>query len=378
MLYSPIDPNSPRGEFLHQVALIIWDEAGMANRAAFGCVDDVCRRIMRIDKPFGGKTVVLLGNFHQMYLVIRCGSRLQVVDTCIQRSILWPNFVIRRLIQPIWNAEDPVFANFVNAIGDGAGPDVDLSMLAIMNDASTLSAFVFPPIILGQPLTCLKHTLLAPMHVQVNAYNEEILARVEGSAHSYLAADSLKEISGSGIQTPDSSLDYVMCQCPNGLPNHTIVVKTNTVFCLLRNFSLDRGLVKTVHVVVTSVSFRIVTVRIVRENENTDHIKLSDDDILIPRISFTHTLSSGYTLLRCQFPLATAYCTTFNSCQGLNLDYIGVDLTRPVFSHGQLYTALSRIKNRTCAMIRVWPNETSTTNVTYEEILLPQTLILSE
>ena len=108
MLYSPIDPNSPCGEFLRQVTLIIWDEAGMANRAAFGCIDDVCRRIMRIDKPFRGKTVVLLGDFHQTCLVIRRGSRLQVVDTCIQRSILWPNFVIRRLIQPIWNAEDPV------------------------------------------------------------------------------------------------------------------------------------------------------------------------------------------------------------------------------------------------------------------------------
>ena len=43
------------------------------------------------------------------------------------------------------------------------------------------------------------------MHVQVNAYNEEILARVEGTARTYLAANSLKEISGLGIQTLDST-----------------------------------------------------------------------------------------------------------------------------------------------------------------------------
>ena len=101
MLYSPIDPDSPRGEFPRQVALIIWDEAGMANWAAFECVDDVCRRVMKINKLFSGKTVVLLGDFRQTCPVIRCGSRLQVVDACIQRSILWPNFVIRRLNQPI-------------------------------------------------------------------------------------------------------------------------------------------------------------------------------------------------------------------------------------------------------------------------------------
>jgi hypothetical protein len=89
------------------------------------------------------------------------------------------------------------------------------------------------------------------------------------------------------------------------------VVKTNAVFHLLRNFSLDHELVKNVCVVVTGVGVRIVTVKIVRENENTDHIESSDDDILIPRISFTHSLSSGYTLLRRQFPLTAAYLVMF-------------------------------------------------------------------
>ena len=41
--------------------------------------------------------------------------------------------------------------------------------------------------------------------------------------------------------------------------------------------------------------------------------------------------------------LTLGYATTFNSCQGLNIDRVGVDLTYPVFSHGQLYTALSHI-----------------------------------
>ncbi|KIM65900.1 hypothetical protein SCLCIDRAFT_54687, partial [Scleroderma citrinum Foug A] len=74
-------------------------------------------------------------------------------------------------------------------------------------------------------------------------------------------------------------------------------------------------------------------------------------------------------LLRRQFPLAPAYATTFNSCQGLTLDRIGLDLTIPVFSHGQLYTAMSRIRHRTHVLIRLPPEQTSTTNVTYHELL---------
>jgi hypothetical protein len=97
-----------------------------------------------------------------------------------------------------------------------------------------------------------------------------------------------------------------------------------------------------------------------------------DKDILLPQISFTCILPSGHTLLRRQFPLTLGYATTFNSCQGLNLNHVGVDITYPVFSHSQLYTALSRIRDRTCAIIRVRPGESLTINVTYHELLLPQ------
>jgi ATP-dependent exoDNAse (exonuclease V) alpha subunit len=119
---------------------------------------------------------------------------------------------------------------------------------------------------------------------------------------------------------------------------------------------------------VTDVGTRLVTVRLIRERRGVLHT--DGEDVLIPRISFTHHLPSGHTLLRRQFPLAAGYAATFNSCQGLNLDAVAVDLTRPVFSHGQLYTALSRIRNRTNAIIRLRPGEHTALNVTYPELLL--------
>jgi ATP-dependent DNA helicase PIF1 len=368
MLVSPIEPSSARGEFIREVSLIIWDEASMANRATLDCVDNVCRRIMYNDQPFGSKIVVLLGDFRQTCPVIRKGSRAQVVNACIQKSPVWQEFVIRKLLHPIRNAEDPWFSAYVNNIGDGAGPEIPLDMLDTTTSASELTAFVFPSHILNQPLECLKRAILAPTHAQVDSYNNEILSRVDGISRTYFAADSLKEIDATGIQSPNATLDYVARQNPQGLPNHSLTVKTNGIYRLLRNFSLDRGLVKNVRVVVTGVGVRIISVKIIRDQSS--HDAQDEDEILIPRITFTHVLNNGYTLLRRQFPLAPAYATTFNSCQGLNLDYVGVDLTKPVFSHGQLYTALSRIKNRTRAKIRLRPGEKSTTNVTYHEILL--------
>ena len=134
--------------------------------------------------------------------------------------------------------------------------------------------------------------------------------------------------------------------------------------------SLDEGLVENVRFVVVAKGDRLITVRILRGLSGSTPGLTQSEDILIPRITFSAVLSTGHTLIRKQFPLAPAYATTFNSCQGLTLDSVGVDLTRPVFSHGQLYTALSRIRHRSHAKVLLRPGEYSTPNITYTEILV--------
>jgi ATP-dependent exoDNAse (exonuclease V) alpha subunit len=74
--------------------------------------------------------------------------------------------------------------------------------------------------------------------------------------------------------------------------------------------------------------------------------------------------------VRRQFPLAPAYATTFNSCQGLTQDVVAADLERSAISHGQLYTVLSRVRSRQSIIVRMRGGTTETENVTYTEILL--------
>jgi ATP-dependent DNA helicase PIF1 len=340
----------------------------MLNRAAFSCAEEVCRRVMNNEQPFGGKVVVLLGDFRQTCPVIPGGTRSQILDACIQSSPLWPHFEIRRLRRMIRNADDPEYAVFVNGIGDGAGPDVSLSMLSLTTDKEELIKFVFPPPLLRDPYACLGRGIIAPTNKQVDEYNSTILNRVQGMTKLYLAADSLKEATESGLMSDGALLDYVAQRTPPGLPPHSLLIKTNAVFRLLRNFSVDQQLVKNVRVLVTDVGHRIVTVKVLQHRESATH--QAEQEFILPRISFSHQLASGHTLLRRQFPLAPAYATTMHSCQGLTYNKIGIDLTSPIFTHGQLYTALSRIRSRQDAMIRVCENENTTKNITYHEILL--------
>lgn len=368
LLEAAIPLNSARADLIRESHAVVWDEAPMANCAVLACVEEVCRRVMGNDLPFGGKVIVLLGDFRQTCPVIRRGTRAQVIKASIKSSPLWPLFKIFRLTIPIRNATDPEFANFVDAIGDGAGPDVSLDLLSNVHSGEDLIDFVYPPNILASPESCLRRSILAPTNAQVDAYNEIIIDRIPGSQRTYLAADSLKEVDDAGIESPNGVLDYVARQTPPGLPPHSLTIKVNAVYRLMRNLSIDRGLVKNVRVVVVSTGARLVTVRLLRGVSGVGDVHV--EDILIPRITFEHTLQSGHTLVRRQFPLAPAYATTFNSCQGLTLDIVGVDLIRPVFSHGQLYTALSRIRHRSHARVRLPHGQTTTTNVTYEPILL--------
>ena len=48
---------------------------------------------------------------------------------------------------------------------------------------------------------------------------------------------------------------------------------------------------------------------------------------------------------RKQFPIIPAFSITINKSQGQTFNYVGVDLSKDVFSHGQLYVAVSRCRS---------------------------------
>ena len=204
--------------------------------------------------------------------------------------------------------------------------------------SDNLLSFVFPNSVLTNPFQCLSRSILAPTIAQIFDYNRRLLARLPGTDRTYLAADFIKESEDQSTVPPTALLDYLSLHPPPGLPPPTLTLKTSAMCQMLRNFSVDRGLVKNTWVVITHLGAHLIAVKNLLEDGVTT------DDILLPRITFTAMLPSGHTLLRKQFPLAVKYATTFNSCQGLTLDQIGTDLTRPVLLNGQLYTVLSRVR----------------------------------
>ena len=65
--------------------------------------------------------------------------------------------------------------------------------------------------------------------------------------------------------------------------------------------------------------------------------------ISIPRIVFEDKISRSWQMRRVQFPLRLALAVTVNKAQGQSIRKCGVLLRKHLFSHGQLYVALSRV-----------------------------------
>jgi ATP-dependent exoDNAse (exonuclease V) alpha subunit len=64
---------------------------------------------------------------------------------------------------------------------------------------------------------------------------------------------------------------------------------------------------------------------------------------------------------------------TINKSQGQTLSNVGVYLKKPVFTHGQLYVAISRVTDKKGLKILVENEDgtcgTNTTNIVYKEVL---------
>ena len=84
-------------------------------------------------------------------------------------------------------------------------------------------------------------------------------------------------------------------------------------------------------------------------------MKNAGDIVLIPRIEFISSSSFGFPfeMKRRQFPLKLAFGMTINKAQEQTLGILGLHLTSPVFSHGQLYVAMSRVRSSNAIKIVV-------------------------
>ena len=140
---------------------------------------------------------------------------------------------------------------------------------------------------------------------------------------------------------------------------------------LLRNLDIRRGLCNGTRLIVHRLHDRVLDAEILTGTHNGERV-------LIPRIKLAPSDASlPFTLQRIQFPLCLSYSMTINKSQGQTFDKLGIFLSAPVFSHGQLYVAFSRARSFKDIHVKIEQSTTQgmfngeyiTPNVVFKEIL---------
>jgi len=376
----------------------------MTNKQCFEALDRSLRDILSEKEetlqniPFGGKVMVLGGDPKQILPVIQNATKAQIINASIFRSYLWrhtkklylhENMRLRRLhINSSEYKEIQDFNNWILSIGNGNCQTTTLSVnddntdchlvqipddLLVKTTGNKIEALVhatFPDLLSNytNPEYVQNRAILATTNEIVDEINDYMLQLLPIVEREYYSADSISKCTDTcndaNILYP---IEYLNSLNANNFPAHKLKLKIGVPIMLLRNLNQSLGLCNGTRLIVTNLGNNVIEAIIITGT----HI---GNKAYIPRINLTTQGSRWpFVLCRRQFPIKVCYSMTINKSQGQTLLNVGIYLRKPVFTHGQLYVALSRVKDRKGLKILI-ENEDGTcgdktNNIVYKEIL---------
>ncbi|KAK8935753.1 hypothetical protein KSP39_PZI013236 [Platanthera zijinensis] len=364
-------------KLIQHCSAILWDEAPMSHKHVFEAVDRSFRDVLNVPQPFGGKVVIMGGDFRQVPPVVVNATKCQIINASIVVSPMWSAVQLLSLSENMRALADEHFAKFLLRIGNGDELAYDDDMIQLPtsmiipwegeHSINVLINTVFSDI------TCSAtdsdywedRALLATLNDDVTLLNDKCLNLLLGDEITYYSFDSVDDDSSNLY--PQEFLNSIS---PGTLPAHKLSLKKGSPIMLLRNLNPHIGLCNGSRLLCRHFSRNIIEAEILTGQQK-------GKSVFLPRIPQKHAgdFNMPFELTRKQFPVRLSFAITINKSQGQTIRQVGLYLPSPVFMHGQLYVALSRgvTARNTKVLVRdgfiPGHSGTYTRNVVFKELL---------
>ncbi|XP_078791854.1 uncharacterized protein LOC144986979 isoform X2 [Oryzias latipes] len=313
---------------LFNAEIMIIDEISMVSRPLFAYVDARLKQIKGSQKPFGGMSVLAVGDFYQLPPVRQ--SKPLCVFQPSDIDLWWQHFQVVTLTDIMRQKDDVAFAELLNR-------------LRVKEKTEELSQEDRD--LLSQTITDASRCPTDVLHIfatnkQVDEHNSATLSLLHPDVIS-IDADDFRKDPQTGRMTRQ---DKPGKGGRNELAD-TLKVAEGVRVMLTRNIDIQNGLVngafgKLLRVVSSGNDQHIIKLGLRMDNQVRNNQTGAADDLVY--IERAEENLKQRRVVRRQFPVRLAFACTVHKTQGLTTSAAVVSL-KNIFEPGMAYVALSRV-----------------------------------
>ncbi len=286
---------------LGKANVLIIEEISMLSAATFEMVDVICREVRRTDAPFGGLTIILVGDFFQLPPVSRNRDVKFAYDSRIWNDL----HLITCYLTEQHRQVDATFFNVLSAIRSGeVGESHQQELMKRHVD------------LVESPSNAPK---LFSHNADVDRINAEELKKLSGTIRKFRMSSKGKDLLVEGLKRG--------CLSPE-----TLELKEGATVMFTKNSPQGKFVNGTLGV----VSGWDASGQPIVNTKNGLSIAVEPMEWQLEEQGKVRASVS-------QIPLRLAYAMTVHKSQGMSMDAAVIDLSK-AFEYGQGYVALSRIR----------------------------------